>query len=148
MDVVTSPYFLIYASTAVRDVPQAELLDLLAVSRTTNSAKAITGLLLYSPGQKELGTFVQYLEGARSDVQALYVRITRDSRHRNCTILGEGSTFRRRFSQWTMGFRDLSAIRPDEVPGYNPIFLRAWTLREILAQPDPIVQLLYSFAAV
>jgi len=148
MDVVPSPYFLIYASTAVREVPQSELLQLLSTAQATNLQRGITGLLLYSAGVGENGTFVQYLEGPRPAVQSLYVQVTRDLRHRDCTVLSEGTTFVRRFGQWTMGFRDLAAIDPEDVPGYNPIYLRPWTLKQILAQPDPILQLLYSFAGV
>jgi len=42
--------------------------------------------------------------------------------------------------------RDLPSVRPEEVPGFNPISLRPWTRKQILAEPDPILRLLYSFA--
>ena len=143
----TLPYFLIYASTSVRVLSQEELLSLLAGAREFNFRKEVTGLLLYSPGENgESGTFVQFLEGQRSDVQSLYVRITRDPRHANCTLLKEGTHFQRRFGEWTMGFKDLSSLRLQDVPGFNPIYLRHWTLKQVLAEPDPVLQLLYSFA--
>lgn len=142
-----SPYFLIYASTAAWDFTEAELLELLTLARDFNASRDITGLLLYSPGQgTEKGTFVQTLEGPRAVVQALYVKISQDRRHSDCTVLNEGTLFRRRFSDWTMGFRNLASVRPEEVPGFNPIFLRGLTLRTVLEQKDPVVQLLYSFA--
>ena len=142
-------YFLIYASTASRDFTQDELISLLAGSKAKNAQLDVTGLLLYSPGNDETkGTFVQVLEGPRADVQALYVRITRDSRHREWTLIREGSLFQRRFADWSMGFRDLSALKPSDVPGFNPIFLKNWTLKKVLAEPDPVLQLLYSFAGV
>jgi hypothetical protein len=144
-----SPYFLIYASTAARDFAEGELLELLTQARTFNDEHDITGLLLYSPGEGgEKGTFVQFLEGNRRNVQSLYVRISRDHRHTDCTLLKEGTHFQRRFAEWTMGFRDLSAVKPQDVPGFNPIYLRHWTLTQVLAEPDPILQLLYSFAGV
>jgi len=146
---VTSPYFLIYASTATRVVPQEELLDLLTRSRASNHPLGVTGLLLYSPGDGgQSGTFVQFLEGPRAVVQDLYLRITRDPRHRDWTVIREGTSFDRRFGDWSMGFRDLSLVRPEDLPGFNPIYLQGWTLSRIVAEPDPILQLLYSFAGV
>ena len=47
-----------------------------------------------------------------------------------------------------MGFRDLSSLKPEDVPGFNPIYLHPWTLKKVLAEPDPMVQLLYSFAGI
>lgn len=141
-------YFLIYASTATRGFSEADHLSLLAQAREVNARMGVTGLLLYAPGfEGESGTFVQLLEGERSDVQALYVKIIRDPRHKDCTLIKEGDLYQRRFADWTMGFRDLSTLSPD-VPGFNPIFLKNWTLKKILAEPDPVFQLLYSFAGV
>jgi len=146
---MTAPYFLIYASTAAHDFTQSELISLLTVSKNRNARLDITGLLLYSPGNDSTkGTFVQILEGPRADVQALYVKITRDPRHSDWTLIKEGALFQRRFSDWSMGFRDLSALKPSEVPGFNRIFLKNWTLKKVLAEPDPVLQLLYSFASV
>lgn len=140
-------YFLIYASTAARNLTEVELLDLLASARRFNQRTQLTGMLLYSPGTgTQKGTFVQVLEGPRADVQSLYLHIKRDSRHQDCTVMGEGELFQRRFAEWTMGFRDLSTLKPSQVPGFNPIFLKQWTLAKVLAEPDPVLQLLYSFA--
>ena len=148
MEPVVGPYFLIYASTAARAFSQAELLALLSEARGTNLDLGVTGLLLYSPGEgDQKGTFVQFLEGPRAKVQGLYLKITRDSRHQDCTILQENVHFERRFGEWTMGFRNLSSLRPQDVPGFNPIYLRHWTLKQVLAEPDPVLQLLYLFAS-
>lgn len=141
--------FLIYASTATQAFSEADLLALLNQSRKVNADLGITGLLLYSPGQGDsTGTFVQVLEGPASDVKTLYAKICRDPRHRDCTLIKQGPLYRRRFGEWTMGFRDLSTLKPEEVPGFNPIFLKNWTLKQVLAQPDPVLQLVYSFASV
>lgn len=140
-------YFLIYASTAARPLSEADLLALLSRAQQVNAEKNVTGMLLYSPGTDGLaGTFVQVLEGVRADVQALYLKIKRDERHRECTVLQEGDLFLRRFGDWTMGFRDLSSLKPSEVPGFSPIYFQNWTLPRILAEPDPVLRLLYSFA--
>jgi len=142
-----TPYYVIYASTAAKAFTEDDLVDLLSECRKTNVTLGITGLLLYSPGQgTEAGTFVQVLEGPRAEVQALYVKITRDKRHVDCTLLKEGPLFQPRFGEWTMGFRDLSKVKPTDLPGFNPIFLMPWSLQKVLRETDPVLQLLYSFA--
>jgi len=144
---VTTPYFLVYASTATEDFGERRLVELLEQSRKTNASLGITGLLLYSPGNGiDKGTFVQVLEGPRPEVQALYVKISRDRRHRDCTILQEGVVFQRRFAEWTMGFRNLATLKPEQLPGFNPIFLKNWSLTTVLTERDPVIRLLYSFA--
>lgn len=139
-------YFLAYVSTATHPYAERELLALLAQSRESNARLAITGMLLYAPGcPPEKGTFIQVLEGPRAGVQALYVKICRDERHKECTILDEGTLFQRRFADWSMGFRNLDA-RPLSVEGFSPIFFQKLPLARIVAEPDPILRALYSFA--
>jgi hypothetical protein len=148
MEAALSPFFLVYASTAARPFSDDELRDLLTTARAVNLRLDITGLLLYAPGAGDLpGTFVQYLEGPPAAVRDLYARIAADPRHRECTLLREGPTFRRKFSDWTMGFRNLGSLDLGTIPGYNASFGRDWTLTRVLAEPDPVLQTLYSFAA-
>lgn len=141
-------YYLAYASTATRPFTEPELLDLLAQSREANTRLDLTGMLLYAPGSPGPGTFVQVLEGPRASVQALYVKIIRDPRHRDCTVLQEGTLFQRRFADWTMGFQNLATMKPAEVPGFSPVFWQNWTMPRILAERDPVLRFLYSFAGV
>lgn len=146
---VQSLFSLMYASTAAKAFSQQELLDLLSQSRVYNAAHDITGLLLYSPGSGGLnGTFVQVLEGPRVLVQGLYVRISRDPRHSECALLQQGEALTRRFADWTMGFRDLSTAEAETVLGFNRVFFQNWTIRDVVAEKDPVLQLLYSFAGV
>ena len=141
--------FLIYASTATQSLSQEELLNLLSQAREFNTRHQLTGLLLYSPGQgDEAGTFVQILEGPAKTLDDIYSKIKNDGRHKDCTVLKRGTTYQRRFADWSMGFRDLSNLKPEEVPGFNTIFQQKWTLTQVLLQPDPVLQLLYSFSGV
>ena len=143
------PYFLIYASTAARAFTQHELIVLLDLCRETNRRNQVTGILLYSPGKAgEKGTFVQALEGPRVAVEALYRTILADERHTDGTILEQGPFFKRRCGAWTMGFRDLSEVKPEEIPGFSAVFFQNWTLSRVLAEPDPVLRALYSFAGV
>ena len=48
--------------------------------------------------------FVQYLEGARADVEQIYARIARASQHHRLEILEQGRVDKRLFQRWHMGF--------------------------------------------
>lgn len=144
---MNATYYLVYASTAVHDFSEGELLELLVQSRDHNARVGVTGLLLYAPGAGgDKGTFVQVLEGMRMEVQSIYVRILRDPRHQHCTVLQEGEVFQRRFAAWSMGFRNVSNLQPSEVEGFSTLFSENWTLEKVLSEPDPVMRLMYSFA--
>ncbi|SEB28928.1 BLUF domain-containing protein [Microbacterium hydrocarbonoxydans] len=89
---------LVYSSSATHPFGDDQLAELLSVSRSRNSARDITGMLLYRRGE-----FVQILEGARSDVESLMATIGRDPRHRDIRVLLEEPLHERRFAEWTMG---------------------------------------------
>lgn len=76
-----------------------QLMDILHNARQHNSAVGITGVLLYSQG-----TFIQVLEGRDKVIDALYLRITADQRHKNIIKLIEGPIDEKSFPQWLMGF--------------------------------------------
>lgn len=108
---------LVYSSSATRPFDDAELAQLLTVSRARNSARGITGMLLYRGGE-----FVQILEGPRSDVEGLMQTIGRDSRHRDVRVLIEEPLHERRFEEWTMGYQPLVATAPEMATGYRDSF--------------------------
>lgn len=108
---------LVYCSSATHSFSEQELAELLAVSRARNSAHDITGMLLYRGGE-----FVQILEGARSDVEALMETIGRDPRHTDVRVLIEEPLHERRFAEWTMGYQSLVAAEPGMLSGYRDSF--------------------------
>ena len=73
---------LLYASRAVDDVSQEELMTILSQSKAHNPASGITGVLC-SSGR----LFLQLLEGGRMQVNALYNQIAADARHKDVVIL-------------------------------------------------------------
>jgi hypothetical protein len=91
-------FHLIYASQATIEVTKDVLENILKVARENNSAKQVSGLLLY-----RLGHFVQLLEGAESEVKKIFEKIKKDSRHRNPIILAEFESQFRLFESWSMG---------------------------------------------
>ena|ERR1700761_3151777 len=105
--------YLIYLSSAVRLMPEADLLSLLNNARERNKKHHITGLLLYSDG-----TFIQVLEGAEEDVDLIFSSIEKDKRHKNIIKLIEQPLEKRNFADWSMGFSSITAALSQEVLGY------------------------------
>ena len=108
---------LVYCSSATDPFDEQALVELLAASRDRNSARDITGMLLYRGGE-----FVQILEGPRSDVEDLMQAIGRDPRHTDVRVLIEEPLHERRFDEWTMGYHSLVAAEPGMASGYRDSF--------------------------
>ena len=107
---------LVYVSAATVRFGDAELDNLLAIAREKNAELDVTGMLLF-----ESNTFFQVLEGERRNVQLLYEKIERDSRHNNVLMLAKREIPERNFGQWRMGFvRDKSVI--EDNPGFDNFF--------------------------
>ena len=95
---------LLYVSGATRPMSDADLEDILAVSRANNQRDGVTGMLLWADG-----VFIQILEGEPDTVRSLVSRIEGDARHRNFMVVLEQQADQRTFSEWSMGFKKLDA---------------------------------------
>ena len=86
---------------------------ILAKSRKNNTQRQIVGGLLFGDG-----CFLQCLEGEAQAVQALYMKIAADPRHRDVTVLSQRPIVERSFSAWSMKY----------VPGEQALstLLRSW----------------------
>ena len=114
-DPATGPlYTLSYASTATSKFGTADLLDLLKQARRANSQHGITGLLLHRDG-----TFLQVLEGPKSEVLTLYERIRQDERHADVETLVEEGLTAREFTDWQMAFAELDGVDVSLLPGFS-----------------------------
>lgn len=71
--------------------------DILSISHHLNPGWGVTGGLAVSDGR-----FLQVLEGPATAVDALLLRLYRDPRHADLTVLSTRSIATRRFSDWTM----------------------------------------------
>jgi len=110
-------HYVIYMSTAVKPFTDDELKELLIQSRRNNLRDNITGMLLYSRG-----SFVQVLEGDKEPLEALYVKILADKRHRSIFQLAYKPLEKRNFPHWSMGFKVIESGEYKELDGYfNPI---------------------------
>lgn len=93
---------LMYYSTARHEQGDAQLLEILEVSRRNNAAVGITGLLLYGDG-----VFFQVLEGDEETVKACFERIKLDNRHQHMLIAAKRNVPQRSFEDWAMGYMPL-----------------------------------------
>lgn len=107
-------YSIVYMSTAIADLEEAALLQLLKQARGFNEQAGITGVLMYSGGR-----FLQVLEGCPAAVRSLYARIEADPRHGRLEKLADGRLPRRDFKEWHMSFAPPpSGLDWRRVPGY------------------------------
>jgi hypothetical protein len=91
---------IVYISTARRPFTDAELEELLAVSRRNNRLVGVTGLLV-AGGRR----FLQAIEGPESSVAATMARIAADPRHFAIVELNRCSIAQRVFGEWEMAFQ-------------------------------------------
>ncbi len=102
---------IIYLSTSRNLMSNAEIEEILAVSRRRNQEDQVTGLLVYHEG-----CFFQALEGTAQAVQTVFGRIKKDPRHASILMLLDAEVEARAFPDWSMGFvneRDLSDVLKD-----------------------------------
>lgn len=109
-------YCITYFSTAVESTTEADIMDIVAFSRTKNERLGITGVLLYLNGQ-----IVQVLEGQQSIIENLYKSIQVDPRHTNVRTVISHPIGQRLFSHWYMGYEMLTTQQYDEVRGLLPL---------------------------
>ena len=88
---------LIYTSREFRPMSDADLKRIVSRSQIRNQKDGITGFLYYSAG-----TFLQMLEGEEATVRATFARIQDDYRHVISTVIFEGKSEKRMFSNWSM----------------------------------------------
>lgn len=110
-------YFqLVYVSAAAATFDESELPALLATARRNNSAREITGMLLYHQR-----SFIQVLTGNQTDVESLFEKIAKDPRHTDTRILLRRNVSERSFNDWSMGFYHSSAVNNRNLPGLNDV---------------------------
>lgn len=89
----------IYFSHAVQSFGDKLLMELLRESQNNNRRVNVTGMLLYHDGN-----FLQALEGRKPDVEEVFRRIAKDSRHAGIISSTMMPLPARQFADWSMGF--------------------------------------------
>jgi hypothetical protein len=118
--VMSSLIHCIYSSRATSAFDEAELRQLLEVSRRNNASRGVTGMLLYVER-----SFFQVLEGDKDAVDATFKIISTDPRHTRVTQIIREPLARRQFGEWTMGFATSSLAHFGELLGENDFFTDA-----------------------
>ncbi len=88
----------LYASRIPKAQSPAALRAILESSRKNNTKHGITGILVSTND-----SFIQVLEGGRSQVCETYNHIAQDKRHSDVTILSFEEITQRNFEGWSMG---------------------------------------------
>ena len=91
---------LTYVSEPAQSMSFLGLMRLLYHSYSNNQALGITGALIY-----ENNKFGQVIEGLEKDIEALWQKIQKDSRHKNVRLIEFKRISERSFSKWTMVFQ-------------------------------------------
>ena len=90
-------YRIIYKSRSVEPLDREMVSDITVASTKNNEQAAVTGVLLASRSH-----FLQVLEGNFEDVNAVFWRIGRDSRHDQLSIIAFSVVDARLFAGWGM----------------------------------------------
>jgi len=130
-----------YVSSATSKLSQEELIELMHLIREKNPKVGVSGMLLYCEGH-----FMQVIEGPEEKVMPLYETIQADPRHDRVVTLFEETIEERRFKEWTMGLRQLTARELEQVSGWTGLREAADRVdREDRANRDAVYELLMTF---
>ena len=105
----------IYASSEVSGTSNQEILKFVRQARSANREHDVSGMMLYIGG-----SFLQLLEGASANVDAVCSKIFRDERAMRL-ILREPIE-EREFPDWTMGFEAVEPLEAERLLGDSRLF--------------------------
>lgn len=126
---------LIYASTATEGVGMTEFKGILQQSQVNNNRRDLTGVLAFNSK-----VFLQGLEGSREQVNDLYSRLLRDTRHHTVAVLEYAEIDEREWAQWSMGFAAQSAdnralfLKYSGQSIFNPYGMRGAAVKKLLGE--------------
>ena len=131
---------IVYVSTALHLLNDAQLEELLTKTHLNNSRNQITGILLYQDGN-----FMQLIEGSTRDTYELYERIKSDNRHHNIITLLDQPIEERLFSDWSMAFRNLRNLSIEDLAVAAPYLEDSLRSEKYVSHPNRSLSLLKSF---
>lgn len=108
---------ILYLSSANGPQSDQALRSILDQSRANNARHEVTGVLCAGGGH-----YIQVLEGQEHHILKLYLKISEDPRHKDCTLIGIAPLKERLFKDWSMGYIEKSteamAARREELLNY------------------------------
>lgn len=101
-----------YTSMAAlpEETADAEVLIICALAEQFNALHEITGVLTFHDGR-----FAQVLEGPEETLRELMRRIEADPRHHSVNVIMDGQINTRRYTNWSMTYRDPKAFVKDQI---------------------------------
>ncbi len=133
----------LYGSSAVRPMTQAEIDVILEQARRRNTETGITGILFYLDGN-----FLQLLEGEEPALSETFSRIRLDTRHRNLIKMLDGPIEQRSFAASPMAFRSIYDNELEENPDLFVQSNGRWSLREGAGVGEQLKVLIETFLMV
>ncbi len=118
---------MLYSSTAVGPLTTAVTGTILQAAQAYNTENNITGVLCQGQGM-----YLQALEGDKGTLEALYERITADTRHKNVVLISTENITGRRYGKWSMAHVDMSEA--------NAYELATATGEQLLAHIDWLIE--------
>lgn len=131
----------IYTSTAIKEMNDSALGNLLASAVKNNEKMGLTGMLLHRKGR-----FMQVLEGEAEFVDQVMAAIKKDPRHTSVFILERHVIPIRHFSKWGMGFHQVDDEDIKQHPNYVDFFSDEFNLQANNIQSGLALMALQSFA--
>lgn len=104
--------YIAYVSRQSYILKDEDISTLLVTCRTKNMRNEITGMLIYFDG-----TFVQFLEGPKENIDPLFDIISKDKRHQDVILLIDGVSSKREFEDWSMAFKKLTQPETAKILG-------------------------------
>ena len=108
-----------YISQESSPLSADDLLGLLSQCHRNNTARGLTGMLLFGNG-----TFLQSLEGEQEVVEPLMRKIAADPRHKAIKVLRQDTIQSRQYADWSMGFERVTEKTLADIPGLRDLGLR------------------------
>jgi hypothetical protein len=102
-------YAISYVSSVNPNLTEDDIHELLKYTRNRNNDIGITGILLFSDGN-----FFQVLEGKKSLIKSLLLRIIEDERHNNVMIIFEKEVYQTKFDEYQSDFISLDSCFQSE----------------------------------
>jgi hypothetical protein len=96
---------LTYVSEPTQEMSFLGLMRLLDHSYSRNTSMGFTGALIF-----ENNHFGQVIEGPKAQIEDLWTKIQKDTRHRNIRLIDSKKISHRGFSNWSMVFQDSEAV--------------------------------------
>ncbi len=131
---------IVYVSSLKTLRLESEISNILESSIRHNKENDITGMLLYAGGN-----FLQVLEGESDRIGETFQRISIDPRHHNIIDIINDPVTEREFSQWSMGFYQLTPEQIQSFPDSVLFFDFGADPQSIKARPGLALSLLRDF---